>query len=272
MERINTEGMSKIAAKRAQRKELIKALTSTAFDINNTNQQQSFKKYIDAFELNVHQMYLYQALSKGVMVWGGFWMLGRVLGAPEAINYFLYLGVSALVLGNFSQTDFYEQREEMKILYNWCLKNNQLFYATGIDNTPKLSIPHIQLLIKLLAPLCETDFMIAWPNETIKTEEKSGAWNKTANAAFTALASTIGIFTKADEQKDSKQVLIKQLKIQVETRALDLSILNGGDQAIRYFFTSLFNMKFQNIAKQILPAPIDGMVSAYIESFHPKSS
>lgn len=159
MGKINKEGMAKVKEQREQRTQSLQQLTSSPFNLTNSDQQLALKKYINAFELNVNQMYLYQALGKGMTAWAGSWVVGRLLPIPDFVNYFLtaflYVGVTSYMVEHFKMTDFFEQLEDMKALYNWCLKNNQNTYSGSIDNTQKLYSPEIQRLIKLLAPLCE---------------------------------------------------------------------------------------------------------------------
>jgi hypothetical protein len=219
-------------------------------------------------------MYLYQAMSTGIKTWFGSFVVGRFLPIPDFANYFLsaflYLGTAAYILERFSMTDFYEQLQEMKAIYSWCLKNNNEYYNSDIDNTKNLNVSNIQRFIKLLAPLCETEFMIAWPKEVVETNETTSVLSKTLSAGYLAVASSYSLFFRS-AAPTVNQNRIRELKINVETRGLDVGVFNGLEQAIRYFAT---NVQFRELLTAQLKRPLDlvkqVIPESIMETFHPK--
>ncbi len=271
---INKEGMAQVKKQREQRKETLSAFISVPFELNDNNQQIILKKYIDAFELSINQMYLYQALGKGMSAWAGSWIIGRILPIPDFVNYFLtaflYFGVTAYMLERFSMTDFYEQLEEMKIIYNWCLKNNQIEYSENIDNSQKLYSSEIQRLIKLLAPISDLEFMIAWPREITK-EEESGTFSKTISVGLNALNSTLSLFAPKESQPLPEQQRLKALKMAVETNNLNVGVYSGFEQALRYFASS---SNFKTLLASTVEKPMEMIKQVVpnilLETLHPK--
>ena len=270
MGKINKQGMDEVAKQRENRKSKLESFIKNDFDLENKEQQLEFKKYIDSFELSVNQMYLYQGASYGLGVWGCSWGIGKVLPIPDFLNYFfvssLYLGAAGYILGQFRTTDFFDQLQEMKAIYKWC------FQAKQEDNPQKLLSTEVQRLIKLLAPLCDADFMIVWPRELPKVDEKN-PWSKTLSAGYLALSATASIFFRSPAQSTIAGERLKQLKINVEKNELNLSAYSGFEQAIRYFATSpefrtFITSKLQkplDIVQQLLPG-------AVLEAFHAKLS
>ncbi len=169
MGKLNSIGMAAMEAERKAKKQSMDALTSIPFDLKKVEHIQALHQYLAKFELSVNQMYIYQAMSTGLTAWCGSWVVGFFLPIPDFARYFLtvglYLGVGGCLLESFSLTDFYEQLNEMKLIYNWCLKNGLSNYLCIIDNNEKLDYPDIQRMIKLMAPLCPKEDMIVWPVE-----------------------------------------------------------------------------------------------------------
>lgn len=60
-------------------------------------------------------------------------------------------------------------------------KNGQQKYD-GTDNTAILTNPDIQRLIKLIAPLCTTEFMLAWKKVSEDEQPKSTIWTSISSA------------------------------------------------------------------------------------------
>ncbi|HAT7072250.1 TPA: hypothetical protein JAN90_05605 [Legionella pneumophila] len=258
MGKVNAVGMAEVGVERAKRKEALRVLTSSLFNLDNKEHTQALEKYIKQFELSVNQMYLYQTMSTALTAWGGSWIVGRFLPIPEFANHLLaaclYLGVSGYILESFSMTDFYEQLKEMKVLYNWCLKNNKENYSTDIDNTNNLLYPDIQRMIKLIAPLCSTDFMIAWPKEVKTTETQSGILSNTLSIGYSIVSAPFSLFSTASKPSQDQVQRIKDLKVQVETRGLDLGVFAGFEQAVKYFAT---NSDFRDLLKAKLTQPVN---------------
>ncbi|CZH98589.1 Uncharacterised protein [Legionella pneumophila] len=262
MGKINAVGMAEVGVERAKRKEALRVLTSSPFNLDNKEHTQTLEKCIKLFELSVNQMYLYQAMSTALTAWGGAWIVGMFLPIPEFANHLLaaclYLGVSGYILESFSMTDFYKQLKEMKVLYNWCLKNNKENYSTDIDNTNNLLYPDIQRMIKLIAPLCSTDFMIAWPKEVKTAETQNGILSNTLSLGYSIVSAPFSLFSTTSKPSQDQVQRIKDLKVQVETRGLDLGVFAGFEQAIKYFAT---NSDFRELLKAKLTQPVNSVKS-----------
>ncbi|AMP89872.1 hypothetical protein [Legionella pneumophila] len=260
MGKVNAVGMAEVGVERAKRKETLRVLTSSPFNLDNKEHTQALETYIKQFELSVNQMYLYQAMSTALTAWGGSWIVGMFLPIPEFANHLLaaclYLGATGYILESFSMTDFYEQLEEMKVLYNWCLKNNKESYSTDIDNTNNLLYPDIQRMIKLMSPLCTTDFMVAWPKEVKTAETQSGILSNTLSIGYSIVSAPFSLFSTASKPSQDQVQRIKDLKVQVEIRGLDLGVFAGFEQAIKYFAT---NSDFRDLLKAKLTQPVNSV-------------
>jgi hypothetical protein len=199
-------------------------------------------------------MYLFQAMDEGLKASGGMWMLGTLLPFPEFVNTLvtacLYIGITGNVLEKFNLSNFYDELQEMKLLYNWCLKGGQEQYNAKMDNTEKLAQPEVQRLIKSLAPLCCVDFMLAWPRETAKTEETNPGW---IASGISAVSSTVSFFTTHKSSKDLTQ--ITNLKIAVETGEFDVGVVKGVEKAIMYFTPT--NPKIKELVVSKLSYPLE---------------
>lgn len=242
MNDLSASGMSAIKAARAKRSDAISALTTLPFNINNPDQLKALSAYINDFELHVNQMYLFRAMSACAKAWGGSLILKTALPTPDVAHYllnsFLYIGIAGYILQSFSMTDFYEHVNEMKQLYNWALKGNREQYASDLDNTEGLANDDIKKLIKLIAPFCDTEFMIAWDRVSTPAQQGHGGWSKTLNSGYTALCATFSFLSQTQKPSTDAEYRIRQLKTDVEQRHLDLSVYNGADQAIKYFATA----------------------------------
>lgn len=228
---LTVDGMTAVEKAKRTRENALKTLTSKPFSLNDDQQLSTLKEYINKFEFSAHQMYLFQAMSTGLTTWGGSWLVGLLLPIPEFANYFLsmflYCGAAGYILQQFSVDDFHTQLEEMKTIYNWCLKKNQLDYD-GTDNTAILSNPEIQRLIKIIAPLCTTDFMLTWKKLTAPEESKG-----TISNAFSYACS---FFSSSKSSVDLNR--LQDLKARVERRELDVGVFKGCEEAVRYFATN----------------------------------
>jgi len=246
---MTAQGMHVFEIKRNKRAETLQNLLSIPFDIHNKDLITALNSYMNDFEYSTNQMYVYQALNESLKLCGSVWVAGTILPLPEFaksfLTTFLYLGVAGRILENFSLTDFHEQLVDMKSIYNWCLKDNKEQYNPQIDTIEKLVQPEIQSLIKMLAPLCSVDFMLAWPRQTAKVEESSPGWSTYfINSAFSLVAQKPKI--------DLGQ--INQLKIAVEERSLDVGAIKGFQQAVNYFVTS---PNFKEILSAQLSYPVE---------------
>ena len=275
---LNSEEMNKYGTYRAKKKEKLRELTSTPFDFSNQKHTTALKEYLNNFELSVNKMYLYQAMSSGLSVYFGSWLVGTFLPIPEFIKTLLatglYLGASGYILKNFSMTDFDDQLSEMKEIYNWTLKGGQDHYNSSIDNKTTLADPNIQLMIKLMAPLCNLDFMMVWPKET-KPEEPKSTISNMFSYGYSALSSTASFIRSPSSffpspQQGIDQNRLRDLKISVETRSFDVGIFDGFTQAMRYFttnpdFHALLTSKVHEpieYVKNMIPSAINSVASA----------
>ena len=257
MGKINVDKMCKVEMERTIKSEKIAKLTSIKFDLNNEEHTAALKNYVDNFELSVNQMYLFQSLSSGLTAWSGSWIVGFILPIPEFARYFLtaalYFGTAGYVLERFSMTDFYEQLNEMKTIYNWCLKSK--IDESEINNI--LSTPDINRMIKLMAPFCTNDFMIAWPKITDAKENNKGIVSSIMNTGWSVLSYGSSFFSPAPKVKvDHNQ--IEELKKGVETGSFDVGVFNGFEQSIKYFAT---NPEFRELMAAKIRNPVETVTS-----------
>ena len=235
---LNEDGIAEIEKEKKQRIKDLEALVSKPFDLNNKEQLLSLKKYIDNFELSVNRMYLYQASSQGIKAFATSWVVGRFLPFPEFVSsilaLLLYLGTAGYILKNASMTDFYNQLEEMKTLYCWCMKDSNATYNEQIENTDKLANPNIQRLIQLIAPLCTINFMVAWPKLSAHSDAPSGL----LSSGLSIAGSVVGLFYNSTPKTKVNHSQIHDLKFNVENRKYDVDVFNGLAQSIKYFSTS----------------------------------
>jgi hypothetical protein len=228
---LTVEGMTAVEKAKKTRENALRTLTSKPFNLNDDQQLSTLKEYINKFECSANQMYLFQAMSTGLTTWGGSWLVGFLLPIPEFANYFLsmflYCGAAGYILQNFSVADFHNQLEEMKTIYNWCLKKNQSEYD-GTENTAILSNPEIQRFMKVIAPLCTTEFMVTWKKVTEPEEAKGGLSN--------AFSYAYSFFSSSKSSVDLNR--LQDLKASVERRELDVGVFKGCEEAVRYFATN----------------------------------
>lgn len=237
--------MDGVQKERIKRKEELQNLLSMPFDINNKSHFIALTIYLNEFERSTHLRSLYLCMNEGLKAYGGAWLVGFVLPVPEFINSMLwallYTGIAGFSLEKLSETDYFEQLEEMRQLYNWCLKSGEATYSPHLDNTEKLAQPEIQRLVKALAPFCSVDFMLAWRPEMDKPVE-----------ATSGLLSSVFSLFASKPTVDLTQ--IRELKIAVETRSLDLGIYKGFEQAMAYFAT---NLEFRELLKSKVNIPLN---------------
>lgn len=230
------------------RKVCLEQLTSEKFDSSNTSQITSLRKYMNKFELSCNKMYLFQAMSEGLKVWGVLGIANLLLPIPSFINVFtnacFYFGVSGSILERFSMTDFVEELNEMKLLYKWCIKDNP-------EKEAKFVNPDLQRLIKLLAPLCTEDFMLAWDKEVNQTTQADNSLTKKGVAIVNSVYS---LFAASKEKVDLSKV--RELKIAVETRSFDKNVYMGLEQALKYFAT---DTEFKNLMKSQLSSAAENI-------------
>jgi hypothetical protein len=259
MTKLSASGMEEVKKQKAERERDIRELTANAFVSTNIEQRKKLKQYVDAFELSANQLYLFQAMGTGLQTWAGSWIVARLLPIPEFLNNlltsFLYLGVAGYILQNFSIKDFYEQLEQMKSLYIWSVKNGQ------DDVDTNLSCPETQRLLKLIAPLTSSEFVISWERQSPEAQPAPGI----LSTGYAALSSTFSLFYRS-QAKDTEhnRNKVRDLKIQAETRGFDVSVFTGFKQAMEYFassqeFRDLLSHKFSrpiNLIKSVVPSSV----------------
>ncbi len=263
--KLTVEGMTAVEKAKKERAEALKALTSKPFNLNDDEQQAALKKYINDFEYSANLMYLFQGMSTGLTAWGGSWLAGFLLPIPEFANYFLsmflYCGAAGYILQNFSLADFHNQLDEMKVLYNWGLKKSQPEYDGATDNTATLTNPDIQRMIKLMAPLCSTEFMLAWKKITVTEETKTSIWSGVYNV--------YSLFSSPKPNVDLNR--LQDLKASVERRELDTGVYKGVEGAVRYFAT---DAHFRELLMAKVKQPVDqirDMLPSVLTFGHSKS-
>ncbi len=272
MGKMSVTGMVAVETEKAKRAEKIRTLTSQPFN-GSSEQIDSLKKHIDEFESNINKMYIYQALSKGLAVWGASFLIARIVPIPEIVNSFLnaclVVGISNYILEQFSISDFHAQLSEMKQLYNWALKNGKASYDEETpDNTKALLNPQIQRMMKLMAPICSTDFMIAWPAEGEQSEQENGYVSNAISLVYSVVSAPFSLFSKAPQPSGDQPLQLRELKASIQTRKLDLNEYTGFKQAIDYFMTKATNTDYKQILwtkwddlKNMAPAPIAAMLT-----------
>jgi hypothetical protein len=272
--KLNVAGMAAIETEKAKRTEKIRTLISDPFDYTNEKQINSLKQVIDNFEYNVNQMYIYQALTNGIIAWGASFLFARILPIPDIVNSLLnacfVLGLAGHLLEKYSITDFHAQLSEMKQLYNWCLKNGSTNYNEhDADNTNNLLNPQIQRMIKLIAPLCSTEFMLAWPRETAHTEQNNGYISSVFSFGYSVVSAPLSLFSKSTQPSGDQQLQLRELKASIETRKLDLNDYTGFKQAIDYFMTQASHADYKKFLwtkwddlKAMAPTPIAAMLTS----------
>jgi hypothetical protein len=250
--------MEEFKAQRAEREHTLALLTSTPFDPNNTAHQDALKKYITAFELSVHLKNIQELLRSSIKTWCSSLIISRLIPLPDfaryCLNTFLCLGIGAIIIERCSRTDYYQQLEEMEALYHWCLK------APGIDHDRSLASPPVQQLTTLLAPLCNTEFMVSWP----KTNEAS---TTVVNTGYASLKSTLFALIATQQSKVDKDK-IRDLKIKVETGGFNVGAAKKLEQSINYFkdnhayVRTIFYTELKNLlAQEFNPASVLGFIS-----------
>lgn len=260
----------KIKKQREEHEANLQRFMSQPFNPSNKEQLNELKQRIDDFEFTLNQRYLFKGMNTGLQTWGIFTTVRMLLPLPEFANYFLsaflYLGAAGFILQKFSTTDYYNQLNEMKEIYNWALKDGKDFYDGKTNNTDKLNTAEIQKLITLLAPECDLKFMLAWPKVTEEQPLKTGF-----SAVFAVGQNLYGRFFSSAPEVSGK---LKPLQIQVETETLSVNALAGFEQSLRYFTTSPY---CRDLLKATIQQPVDyvkGMVPEVISSSfsHPKSA
>ena len=252
MTTMTAEGLQAVQIERDKRAKALDNLLAIPFDADNPELLSALTSYMNDFESSTNKMYLYQAMNEGLKAWGGVWLINVVLPIPEfatsIVTACLYFGLAGYLLESFNLPNFYDELAEMKLLYNWCLKDGKEKY-TNSDNSKNLAKPEIQRLVKMLAPLCSVDFMIAWTRETEKSQTQNQGWIASGISAVSSAAS----FFSSKPSKDLTE--ITNLKIAVETKGLDVGIAKGFEQAISYFTPR--NPRFKDMVTEKLSETVD---------------
>jgi len=254
MPKLSGEALQVYRDQKRDKQQFLAELMSTPFDLEKPEHLKALKRYIDEYELQLHQMYFYQALGELVNCWAGFWALSFVLPVPDFITdllaYGLYAGVGGWVLKSFNYSNFMEQTSEMQQLYNWALKGNNHKYDDSIDNEAKLENPEIQRLIRVLAPMSSPEFLLAWKPIVGKQPENNSWVSSVYNAGSYVTSTTYNAFTYFSQQPTidpSMAIKIQQLKSAVESGEFRKGSFEGFKQAIEYFATST---EFRNLMKE----------------------
>lgn len=259
MVNISVEGITKIEQDKKKRVDKLHHLISQDFNLQDAQHLAVIKKYNDNFELMQNQMYFFNGMSFGLWLWGGSFLLKFFLPIPDFSSLFLTLGLVGTACSNFRITDFLEQLNELKIIYNWCLKENQsgmaplLYqYKDTIDNTDKLMHPEIQRMMMLLAPVCTIDYIRVWPQAPQKIESTGflGIVGKAIQSGYK------GFFPVAKSSSSSEQLMI--LKRQMEANNFSVNALDGFKKSVHYFAT---NTTFREILAAKCHYPISAFTS-----------
>lgn len=220
MIKINAAGLTEIAAERARKQEALKSLISLPFNADNPDHIAALKKHLDHFELKVNLMYFYQGLSNALFALFASYFVSYFIPLPDFVHYFtnmsIYLSAGAYILEKFSMTDFMEQFNDTKTMYTWCHLS--------------LACPEVQRLIRLLAPLCNTEFMVKWD-----CKEESSNQNGWIEGARNLINSFSFYSKNKPKSEEERQQQIDTLKKLVEIRGLDNNIYDNFSSSIRYF-------------------------------------
>lgn len=256
MSKLTIEGIEQIRKKKEKYQADLEKFLATKFDPFDIEQLKKLKKYIDEFEFTVHQMYLFQGMSVGVKIWLGSWVVGALFPIPTFVSYllptFLCLGVLGYLLQEFKTTDFYEQLEIMKKIYNWSLKEAVLYDEQEIDSS------EIKRMIKLMLPLCSPEFMQLWlDNDKANTNTGLAAVLNTSKQVYSIFLSSP---SKSPSPSPSSEPDFKKM---IKDKC-SISTYDGFERSIRYFATSpycrdLFKSKLQQpleYVKGMLPGLI----------------
>ena len=190
-----TEGMEEVGKINEERLRELRQLIATPFNPTNKKQIRLLDDYLNRFELSANSMQLYRNLEN-LFIWGIVYSFAQVIIPilPD-LKYTILIGWVCSKLKNHRLKESEMELQEMKIIYNWCLKNGDNVYNSKINNDQNLANPSIQRLIKLLAPICRVEFMMAWPpgtgisadNKTQKSIDNNGeslvksGWNTVVN-------------------------------------------------------------------------------------------
>lgn len=256
MAELNAKKMDLIEKERELRKIKLQQLVSTPFDVNNAEHMAAIKQYSDSFELSVNLMYLYQAMSACFTVWGSCWIAGLIIPMPTFITSLatatFWGGLLGFGLNKLSLNDFSEQRSEMKELYNWCFKKGKEHVEPKTNNDQLLNHPEAQRMIKLMAPWCKKEFMLAW-EPVNKTDEQTHVISNVVSAGYLALKSTCSMFSASQEQINTDE--INKLKKDIESRAFDLNTFKGAEQALSYFYAR--SAEVPKLVSSMIQVPLD---------------
>ena len=175
MGKLNDCELSKIEQASVTRKEKLRVLTSNKFNLDNEDHITALNEYINEFEMGVNKMRLFEGMRTGLFPYGAsFFITIPAFILNYILTPFLIIGVLGQWSKRLSVNDFSQQLSDMKVLYNWCLKEGRDRYRDGLDNTNKLSNVEIKRMIELMAPFCSVDFMLAWKKVSKEEEPQEG--------------------------------------------------------------------------------------------------
>lgn len=234
---LSAQEMAAVEKERAERKKALKTLTSQPYDPDNKAQKAALKVYMDNFEYSTNVMYVIQAMKQSTYTSIIGWCLSAFLPIPDMVkslfSTLFYVGLTGVALNNLRVESYSEQVNEMKSLYTWCFHD----YSDHL-----LELPEMQRMINLLAPRCDVQFMKVWPEE--KIEEANTGWIHSLASGYASF------FGKKPVHSDK----VRELKVAVQTQALDVGAIKGFEQAARYFATNTeFRKMLAESARGMLP-------------------
>lgn len=241
MGKIDFNGMALVAMEREKRKAALAKLIATPFDETDDEHIKALTHYIDHFESSTHKMRLAQAsnecLPYSFLGFFSNWAASTILPIPQFVSgfftTFIYMSAAGHLLQKFRMTDYFEELNQMKTLYNWCFKAGKAEYNPAQDNTDKLTHPELQRFISILAPLCTVEFMLAWKPVVVNAdEEPTNNWVSVATRGTAAVASMFSLFSS---HKSRDLTPVNDLKAAVEKRQYDVGSAIGAQRAAAYF-------------------------------------
>ena len=235
MPALSAAQMQKISNNKKAQRRALEHLINEPFDLNNATQMALFQERVQQFELSVNRMYVFEAMTDLIKVWGSSWIWAILLPIPESINivlnYAFYVGIAGWVLSRFNSNDFHQEWENMKEIYNWALKGSSRYYDENYDNAEILKDATVQKMITLLAPLCSVQEMIAW--KLTGDSPVSQSWK-----VIQAVQWTASWLSGAPAAAASEDIKVQMLKEKVEREEFRAAPIDKLKQALEYFSTN----------------------------------
>lgn len=270
---LDAKAMQEVENNKLKRKALLANITSKPFNIENQEHLDFLKEEVNVFERNAHLMHLLDGFrsgwklgfNDGKKVWGANliiqFVLNSTFGYPRLLNWagygILLTSFIGYIFEHCKMNDFAEQVKEMRAIYTW------VFNKVG-DNSDKLALSDVRRMTKSLAPLCDVNFMVRWPE--VATDAKGpdifsviGSYGATAFNIFSRKNTP-----PVDDNDAQKLKLdIHQLKLDVQNNHFKIGSLLGIKNACEYFALS---QEFRDMVAELIPKPIKTTTAILVEA------